>query len=149
MDFELSDEQEAFRGVVRSFAMAEIAPYAADWDRDETFPVDTVLAMGELGLFGLVFPEAYGGSDAPFSTLCIAIEEIGRVDQSLGITLSAGVGLGANPIYSFGTEDQRQHYHRGQQADQQHRCLAALGAQRVRVSDGMPHSTDGPAPTVT
>ena len=59
MDFELSDDQEAFRGVVRSFAMAEIAPYAADWDRDETFPVDTVLAMGELGLFGLVFPVAY------------------------------------------------------------------------------------------
>jgi short-chain 2-methylacyl-CoA dehydrogenase len=110
VDFELSDEQEAFRGVVRSFAMAEIAPHAADWDREETFPVETVLAMGELGLFGLVFPEAYGGSDAPFSTLCIAIEEIGRIDQSLGITLSAGVGLGANPVYSFGTEDQRQRW---------------------------------------
>jgi len=66
--------------------------------------------MGELGLFGLVFPEAYGGSDAPFSTLCIAIEEIGRVDQSLGITLSAGVGLGANPIFQFGTEEQRQRW---------------------------------------
>jgi short/branched chain acyl-CoA dehydrogenase len=108
VDFELSDEQEAFRAVVRSFAASAIAPYASAWDRDETFPVDTVLAMGELGLFGLVFPEAYGGSGAPFSTLCIAIEEIGRVDQSLGITLSAGVGLGANPIDSVGTEEQRQ-----------------------------------------
>src|SRR5436190_1968655 len=66
--------------------------------------------MGELGLFGLVFPEAYGGSAAPFSTLCIAIEEIGRADQSLGITLSAGVGLGANPIFTFGSEDQRQRW---------------------------------------
>ena len=110
MDFQLDDEQEAFRAVVRSFADAEVAPHAEAWDRDHTFPLDAVRAMGELGLFGLVFPEAYGGSDAPFSTLCIAIEEIGRADQSLGITLSAGVGLGANPIFSFGTEEQRQRW---------------------------------------
>src|SRR5205823_1180929 len=74
------------------------------------FPVDTVLAMGQLGLFGLVFPEEYGGAGADFSTLCLAIEEIGRVDQSMGITLSAGVGLGANPIYTFGTDEQRQRW---------------------------------------
>ncbi len=110
MDFELDEEQEAFRAVVRSFAAAEVAPNAEAWDRDHTFPLDAVRAMGELGLFGLVFPEAYGGSGAPFSTLCIAIEEIGRADQSLGITLSAGVGLGANPIFSFGTEEQRQRW---------------------------------------
>jgi short-chain 2-methylacyl-CoA dehydrogenase len=110
VDFRADDEQEAFRAVVRSFAEAEVAPHAEEWDRDHTFPLDAVRAMGELGLFGLVFPEAYGGSDAPFSTLCIAIEEIGRVDQSLGITLSAGVGLGANPIFSFGTEEQRQRW---------------------------------------
>ena len=78
MDLDLSDEQEAFRKVVRDFAEAEIAPHAEAWDRDHTFPVDTVLAMGELGLFGLVFPEEYGGSDADFTTLCLAIEEIGR-----------------------------------------------------------------------
>ena len=64
MDFDLSAEQEAFRKVVRDFAEAEIAPHAAAWDRDHTFPVDTVLAMGELGLFGLVFPEEYGGVGA-------------------------------------------------------------------------------------
>jgi short/branched chain acyl-CoA dehydrogenase len=110
MDFQLDDEQEAFRAVVRSFAAAEVAPHAEAWDRDHTFPLAAVRAMGELGLFGLVFPEAYGGSGAPFSTLCIAIEEIGRADQSLGITLSAGVGLGANPIFSFGTEEQRQRW---------------------------------------
>jgi len=110
VDFHLDDEQEAFRAVVRSFAAAEVAPHAETWDRDHIFPLDVVRAMGELGLFGLVFPEAYGGSDAPFSTLCIAIEELGRVDQSVGITLSAGVGLGANPIFTFGTEEQRQRW---------------------------------------
>ncbi len=110
MELDFSDEQEAFRKVVRDFAEAEIAPHAEAWDRDHTFPVDTVLAMGELGLFGLIFPEAYGGSDADFTTLCIAIEEIGRIDQSMGITLSAGVGLGANPIHSFGTDEQKERW---------------------------------------
>jgi len=95
---------------VRDFARSEIEPHAADWDREHTFPLDVVLAMGELGLFGLVFPEEYGGSGAEFSTLCIAIEEIGRADQSLGITLSAGVGLGANPIFTFGNDEQRERW---------------------------------------
>ena len=107
MDYELSDEQEAFRKVVRDFANAEVAPHAEAWDRDHTFPLDTVLAMGDLGLFGLIFPAEYGGSEADFSTLCVAIEEIGRVDQSTGITLSAGVGLGAGPIFHFGDEEQK------------------------------------------
>ncbi|MEY2473446.1 MAG: short-chain 2-methylacyl-CoA dehydrogenase [Actinomycetota bacterium] len=108
MEFSFTDEQEQFRKVVRDFAEAEIAPHAEAWDRDHYFPVDTVQAMGELGLFGLPFPEEYGGSNADFTTLCIAIEELGRVDQSIGITLEAGVGLGANPIFQFGTEEQRQ-----------------------------------------
>ncbi len=105
-----TDEQETFRKVVRDFAESEIAPHAQDWDRDHIFPTDTVRAMGELGLFGLIFPEQYGGSGADFTTLCIAIEEIGRVDQSLGITLEAGVSLGARPIYEFGTEQQKEAY---------------------------------------
>jgi butyryl-CoA dehydrogenase len=66
--------------------------------------------MGELGLFGLVFPEEWGGGGGDFASLCVAIEEIGRVDQSLGITLSAGVGLGANPIYRFGDDEQKQRW---------------------------------------
>ena len=107
MDFDLSEEQDAFRKVVREFAEAEIAPHAEEWDRNHTFPLDTVLAMGELGLFGLPFPEEYGGSDADFATVCLAIEELGRVDSSMAITLSAGVGLGASPIYKFGTEEQK------------------------------------------
>ncbi len=110
MDFDLTEEQEAFRKVVREFAQAEIAPHAEEWDRHHTFPVETVRAMGKLGLFGLIFPEEYGGAGAEFTTLCVAIEEIARVDQSMAVTLEAGVGLGANPIFQFGSEEQRQRW---------------------------------------
>jgi alkylation response protein AidB-like acyl-CoA dehydrogenase len=107
MQWELSEEHEMLRSMVRDFAEAEIAPHAAAWDRDHHFPVDVVRKMGELGLFGIVFPEQYGGAGGDFASLCVAIEELGRVDQSMGITLSAAVGLGANPIYRFGNDDQR------------------------------------------
>lgn len=110
MDFELSSEQEQFRKVVRDFAETAVAPHAEEWDRDHTFPTEVVLAMGELGLFGLPFPEEYGGSGADFTTLCLAIEELARVDHSIAITLSAGVGLGAGPIAKFGTEAQKQEW---------------------------------------
>jgi butyryl-CoA dehydrogenase len=107
LDFSLSAEHEAFRRVVREFAEAEIAPNSEEWDRTHEFPTATVLAMGDLGLFGLIFPEEYGGADADFLTLCIAIEEIARVDSSLAITLEAAVGLGANPIFQYGTAEQK------------------------------------------
>ena len=115
MSYELSAELESFRHSVREFAEAEIAPYAAQWDRDHHFPVDVVRQMGGLGLFGLTAPEEYGGSglsgaDGAFASLCVAIEEIGRVDQSMGITLEAGVSLGINPILTFGTPEQRQRW---------------------------------------
>ncbi len=110
MDFQISDEQEQFRAVVRDFAAQEIAPYAPQWDRDEVFPVETVLRMGELGLFGLPFPEEYGGGGADFLTYCLAIEEIARADSSLAITLEAGVSLGAAPFFYSGTEAQKQEY---------------------------------------
>jgi short/branched chain acyl-CoA dehydrogenase len=106
--FELSAEHEAFRRVVRDFAAKEIAPHVAQWDRDRRFPVDVVRQMGELGLMGLTAPDEYGGSGGDFTSLCVAIEEIGRVDQSLGITLEAAVGLGINPILTFGSEEQKQ-----------------------------------------
>ncbi len=105
-----SSEHAQFRAVVRDFARAEVAPYAEAWDRDQAFPAATVRAMGELGLFGLPFPIEYGGGGGDFTSLCIAIEEIARWDQSLAITLEAGVGLGANPIFTFGTEEQRQRW---------------------------------------
>jgi short/branched chain acyl-CoA dehydrogenase len=105
----LSDDHEALRQVVRDFVRKEIEPHAEAWDRDHHFPVDTVLAMGELGLFGIPFPEPYGaGGD--LTGLCVAIEEIAWSDQSLAITLEAGVGLGANPIASFGTEAQKEQW---------------------------------------
>ena len=107
MQFEPTDEQAAFRSVVRDFAEREIAPFAEEWDRAQEFPVDTVRAMGELGLFGLLLPAEYGGSNADFTTLCIAIEELARVDSSMAITLEAAVGLGAAPIAEFGTAEQR------------------------------------------
>src|SRR3954451_3838976 len=110
MTFDLSREHEEFRHVVREFAEAEIAPHAAQWDRDHHFPTDVVQQMGKLGLMGLTAPEEYGGAgeDGDFTSLCVAIEEIGRVDQSMGITLEAAVGLGINPILTFGTAGQQQ-----------------------------------------
>jgi short/branched chain acyl-CoA dehydrogenase len=112
MTYELSREHEEFRRSVREFAKAEIAPHAAQWDRDHHFPVDVVRQMGKLGLFGLTAPEEFGGAgeDGDFTSLCVAIEELGRVDQSLGITLEAAVGLGINPILTFGSEEQKQQW---------------------------------------
>ena len=107
MSYELSEDHEQFRRTVRDFAEKEVAPHAAQWDRDHHFPVDVVHKMGDLGLFGLTAPEQYGGADGDFTSLCVAIEELGRVDQSIGITLEAAVGLGINPILTFGTDAQK------------------------------------------
>ena len=110
MDFDLSPEQQDFVKTVRSFVDDAIRPNAERWDHEHELPMDAVKQMAELGLFGLPFPEEYGGSGADFFTLCLAIEELARVDSSLAITLEAAVGLGAMPIYRFGTEDQRQRW---------------------------------------
>ena len=107
MRFELSSEHEAFRKVVREFAETELAPHTARWDEAAILPIEAVHKMGDLGLFALPFPEEVGGMGGDFTSLCVAIEEIGRVDQSLGITLEAGVGLGINPIFSFGSDQQK------------------------------------------
>jgi len=108
--FELSKDHEDFRAVVREFAEAEVAPHIARWDREEHFPVDLIPKMGDLGLFGLVVPEEFGGADGDFTSLCVAIEELGRIDQSVGITLSAGVGLGINPILTYGSQEQKERW---------------------------------------
>ncbi|MHB1444316.1 MAG: acyl-CoA dehydrogenase family protein [Acidimicrobiales bacterium] len=107
MDFDLNEEDAAFQQVVREFARKEIAPRAEQWDRDARLPVEVIHQMGDLGLFGLVFPPEWGGSGGSFTAFCLAVEEIGWADQSVGITLSAGVGLGAVPIYRFGNNAQR------------------------------------------
>ncbi len=108
--FELSDEHTQFRKVVREFAEAEIGPHAARWDREHHFPVEMVGKMGDLGLFALPFAEEIGGLGGDFTSLCVAIEEIGRVDQSMGITLEAAVGLGITPIVEYGTAQQQEEW---------------------------------------
>ena len=108
MDYDLPPETEEFRGVVRDFADNVVRPAAGLYDARAEFPLEVVRQMGGLGLFGLVLPEAYGGAEAEFITLCVAIEELARVDSSVAITLSAAVGLGAMPFALFGTEEQKQ-----------------------------------------
>ncbi|MEX2458072.1 MAG: acyl-CoA dehydrogenase family protein [Actinomycetota bacterium] len=110
MVFGLTPEQEQFRRVVREFAEEVVAPRAEEMDERAELPMDLVKQMGELGLFGLPFPEEYGGQGADFLTLCLAIEELARVDSSIAITLEAATGLGANPIYRFGTQAQKERW---------------------------------------
>jgi len=107
MDFDLAPEQQEFQKVVRAFVEDHIRPNAERWDEEGELPMEAVKQMAELGLFGLPFPEELGGSGSDFLTLCLAIEEIARVDSSLAITLEAAVGLGAMPIWHFGTDEQR------------------------------------------
>ena len=107
MDLDLAPEQQEFQKVVRGFVDDYIRPNAERWDEEGELPMEAVKQMAELGLFGLPFPEELGGSGSDFLTLCLAIEEIARVDSSLAITLEAAVGLGAMPIWHFGTDEQR------------------------------------------
>jgi short/branched chain acyl-CoA dehydrogenase len=110
LDTQLSDEQEFLRATVAAFAREVVAPVATHHDEQHTFPYAVVDAMAEMGLFGLPFPEEYGGMGGDYFTLCLAIEELAKVDQSVAITLEAGVSLGAMPVYRFGTEAQRQQW---------------------------------------
>ena len=110
MDFDLPAETEEFRRTVRDFADEVVAPQAEAADQRGELSLDLVRQMGRLGLFGLPFPEEYGGSGADFLTLCVAIEELARVDSSTAITLEAAVGLGAMPFHLFGTEEQKQRW---------------------------------------
>lgn len=107
MDFEFTDEHKALRSMVREFAEDRITPKAEQWDTEHHFPADVVREMGDLGLFGITAEEQWGGAEADFTSLCIAIEEIARADQSMAITLEAGVGLGINPIHEFGSDEQK------------------------------------------
>ncbi|WP_309066491.1 acyl-CoA dehydrogenase family protein [Microbacterium sp.] len=110
MTEDLDDEQRELAAMVRDFADQVVAPQAYEADRTHTLNLDVVRQMGELGLFGLPFPEEYGGQGGDYLALGIAIEALGRVDQSIAITLEAGVSLGAMPVYRFGTEEQKAEY---------------------------------------
>ncbi len=104
----LPSEYQDLRETVAEFARTVVAPVSARHDEEHSFPYEVVAKMGEMGLFGLPFPEEYGGMGGDYFALALALEELGKVDQSVAITLEAGVGLGAMPIYRFGSEDQKQ-----------------------------------------
>ena len=106
----LPDEYGQLAKTVRDFARSVVAPVAAKHDAEHSFPYEVVAAMGEMGLFGLPFPLEYGGMGGDYFALCLALEELGKVDQSVAITLEAGVSLGAMPIYRFGTDAQKQEW---------------------------------------
>ena len=110
MDLELSEEHEALRATVEDFARKEVAPVIGDLYERGEFPYDLVAKMGAMGLFGLPISEEYGGMGGDYFALCLALEELARVDSSVSITLEAGVSLGAMPIYRFGTEEQKREW---------------------------------------
>jgi short/branched chain acyl-CoA dehydrogenase len=108
--YRLSDEQEELRATVAAFARDVVAPVIGGYYERGDFPYDLVARMAKLGLFGLPFPEEYGGMGGDLFALCLALEELARVDSSVAITLEAAVALGAMPIYLFGTEQQRRQW---------------------------------------
>ncbi|MEU4472767.1 acyl-CoA dehydrogenase family protein [Micromonospora sp. NPDC023888] len=107
MDFRLTDEQAALRESVRDFAREVVAPVIAEHYEQHTFPYEVIRQMGKMGLFGLPFGEEHGGMGGDYFALCLALEELARVDSSVAITLEAAVSLGAMPIYRFGTAEQK------------------------------------------
>jgi alkylation response protein AidB-like acyl-CoA dehydrogenase len=104
----LPKEYQDLRDTVAEFARTVVAPVSAKHDEEHSFPYQVVAKMGEMGLFGLPFPEEYGGMGGDYFALALALEELGKVDQSVAMTLEAGVGLGAMPIYRFGNSEQKQ-----------------------------------------
>ncbi|MCI2421176.1 acyl-CoA dehydrogenase family protein [Saccharopolyspora sp. K220] len=107
VDHRLSEEHEALRESVQTFARKEVAPVIGDYYERAEFPYPLVQAMGRMGLFGLPVPEEHGGMGGDYFALCLALEELARVDSSVAITLEAGVSLGVMPILRFGTDEQR------------------------------------------
>ena len=110
MDFDLTPEQDELRTAVRAFAEEVVAPAAAEADEREEFPTEIVKRAAELGLFGIPFPEEVGGQGGDLLSFCLCLEEIGRYDSSLAITLEAAVGLAANPMFRFGTDEQQERW---------------------------------------
>jgi len=110
LDYRLDEELEALRQTVREFAVEVVAPVIGDYYERNEFPYEIVGQMGKMGLFGLPFPDEYGGMGGDYFALCIALEELARIDSSVAITLEAGVSLGAMPIFRFGTEEQKQEW---------------------------------------
>ena len=110
MDFEYTPEQKQLRREVREFAAAEIAPHVMEWDEAQTFPLAVIKKLGQLGYMGAIFPEEYGGAGLGYVEYSIIIEELSRVDGSVGIIVAAHTSLCSNHIYKAGTEEQKQKY---------------------------------------
>src|SRR5215204_3321668 len=110
MDFDLSDDHELIRRTVRDFAEGEVAPVAEELDRTKSVPYDLIRQLGELNLMGIPFPEEYGGAGGDTLAYTLAVEELTRVDSSVAITLCAHTSLGTQPIYLFGSEDQKREW---------------------------------------
>ncbi|CDM64199.1 acyl-CoA dehydrogenase [Pyrinomonas methylaliphatogenes] len=110
MNFELTEDQKQIRMSVREFAEAEIAPRAREWDEAQHFPIELLPKLAELGLMGIIFPEDYGGAGLGYIEYAIIIEELGRVDGSIGLSVAAHNSLCSNHIYMFGTEEQKRKY---------------------------------------
>jgi alkylation response protein AidB-like acyl-CoA dehydrogenase len=108
VNFELSDEQRLLRDTVRDFARNEVAPVAEELDRTKSFPYELVAKMGELGLMGIPFDERYGGGGADTLSYALAVEELTRIDSSVAITMCAHTSLGTQPVYLFGSEEQKE-----------------------------------------
>jgi len=106
----LTDEQLKLQAEVRDFADTVVAPAAYEYDTKRELPYGIIAQMGEMGLFGLPFPKEFGGQGKDYVSLCLAIEQLARVDQSIAVTLEAGIGLGAMPIFKQGTEEQKQQW---------------------------------------
>lgn len=110
MTWDLTPAQLDLQKRVREFADTVVAPAAYQYDTERRLPMEIIAQMGELGLFGLPFPAEYGGGGQDYVSLCLAVEALARVDQSIAVTLEAGVGLGIMPIFRYGTEDQKQRW---------------------------------------
>jgi short-chain 2-methylacyl-CoA dehydrogenase len=110
MDFDLSPDHELIRRTVREFAEGEVAPVAEELDRTKSFPYEIVAALGKLNLMGIPFPEQYGGGGGDTLAYALAVEELTRVDSSVAITLCAHTSLGTQPIYLFGSEEQKREW---------------------------------------
>ncbi len=110
MNFDLSPDHELIRATVRDFAQGEVAPVAEELDRTKSFPYDIVAKLGKLNLMGIPFPEEYGGGGGDTLAYALAVEELTRVDSSVAITLCAHTSLGTQPIYLFGSEEQKREW---------------------------------------
>src|SRR6267378_2723113 len=110
MEFELTEEQQQMKMSVREFAEAEIAPHVMEWDESQHFPIELMPKLGELGLLGILFPEEFGGAGLGYVEYATAIEELSRVDGSVGISVAAHNSLCSNHIFQYGTEAQKRTY---------------------------------------